>query len=90
VLDVHYEETVGGPRDAGAAILAHCGLPFEEAACVSTRPSARRDRELRAGRQPLYTRALGTGGATKSISPWQEELADIIAELPESVRERRA
>ena len=38
-------------------------------------------------RQPLYTRALGTWRRyEKHLGPWQEELADIIAELPESVR----
>jgi hypothetical protein len=38
-------------------------------------------------RQPLYTRSLGTWRRyEKHLGPWIEELADVIAELPESVR----
>jgi len=42
-------------------------------------------------RQPLYTRALGTWRRyAKHLGPWQEDLADVIAELPESVRDAGA
>ena len=38
-------------------------------------------------RQPLYTRALGTWRRyARHLEPWREELADIIDELPERVR----
>ncbi len=88
VLDVHYEETVGDLEGQVRRILAHCGLPFEEA-CLRFHET---DRAVRTAsseqvRQPLYTRALGTWRRyEKHLSPWQEELADIIAELPETVR----
>jgi tetratricopeptide (TPR) repeat protein len=88
VLDVHYEETVGDLEAQVRRILAHCGLPFEEA-CLRFHET---DRAVRTAsseqvRQPLYTRALGTWRRyEKHLQPWQEELADIIAELPASVR----
>jgi tetratricopeptide (TPR) repeat protein len=88
VLDVHYEETVGDLEAQVRRILAHCGLPFEEA-CLRFHET---DRPVRTAsseqvRQPLYTRALGTWRRyEKHLQPWQEELADIIAELPASVR----
>ncbi len=88
VLDVHYEETVADLETQGRRILAHCGLPFEEA-CLRFHET---DRPVRTAsseqvRQPLYTRALGTWRRyEKHLGAWQEELADIIAELPEGVR----
>ena len=50
VLDVHYEETVTDLETQVRRILAHCGLPFEEA-CVRFHETQRagQDRELRAG-----------------------------------------
>ncbi len=88
VLDVHYEETVGDFETQVRRILAHCGLPFEEA-CLRFHETNRAVRTASSEqvRQPLYTRALGTWRRyEKHLQPWQEELADIIAELPESVR----
>ena len=88
VLDVHYEETVGDLEAQVRRILAHCGLPFEEA-CLRFHETQRAVRTASSEqvRQPLYTRALGTWRRyEKHLGPWQEELADIIAELPESVR----
>lgn len=88
VLDVHYEETVGDLESQVRCILAHCGLPFEEA-CLRFHETNRAVRTASSEqvRQPLYTRALGTWRHyEKHLRPWQEELADIIAELPESVR----
>lgn len=88
VLDVHYEETVGDLESQVRRILAHCGLPFEEA-CLRFHETNRAVRTASSEqvRQPLYTRALGTWRRyEKHLRPWQEELADIIAELPESVR----
>ena len=88
VLDVHYEETVGGLESQVRRILAHCGLEFEDA-CLRFHESTRAVRTASSEqvRQPLYTRALGTWRRyEKHLRPWQEELADIIAELPESVR----
>ena len=88
VLDVHYEETVGDLEAQVRRILAHCGLPFEEA-CLRFHETERAVRTASSEqvRQPLYTRALGTWRRyEKHLGPWQEELADIIAELPDSVR----
>lgn len=88
VLDVHYEETVGDFAAQVRRILAHCGLPFEEA-CMRFHETHRAVRTASSEqvRQPLYTRALGTWRRyEKHLRPWQEDLADIIAELPESVR----
>ncbi len=88
VLDVHYEETVGDFEAQVRRILAHCGLPFEET-CLSFHETERpvRTASSEQVRQPLYTRALGTWRRyEKHLLPWQAELADIIAVLPESVR----
>jgi tetratricopeptide (TPR) repeat protein len=88
VLDVHYEETVGDFESQVRRILAHCGLPFEEA-CLRFHETRRAVRTASSEqvRQPLYSRALGTWRRYgKQLGPWQEEFADIIAELPDSVR----
>ena len=88
VLDVHYEETVGDLETQVRRILAHCGLQFEEA-CLRFHETERAVRTASSEqvRQPLYTRALGTWRRyEKHLEPWREELADIIEELPESVR----
>lgn len=88
VLDVHYEETVGDLETQVRRILAHCGLPFEEA-CLRFHETNRAVRTASSEqvRQPLYTRALGTWRRyERHLRPWQEEIEDIIAELPESVR----
>jgi tetratricopeptide (TPR) repeat protein len=88
VLDVHYEETVGDFEAQVRRILAHCGLPFEES-CLRFHETERTVRTASSEqvRQPLYTRALGTWRRyEKHLGPWQAELEDIIAELPDSVR----
>ena len=88
VLDVHYEETVGDFEAQVRRILDHCGLPFEEA-CLRFHETQRpvRTASSEQVRQPLYTRALGTWRRYEThLGPWQEELADIIAGLPDSVR----
>jgi tetratricopeptide (TPR) repeat protein len=88
VLDVHYEDTVGDFATQVRRILAHCGLPFEEA-CLRFHETNRAVRTASSEqvRQPLSTRALGTWRRyEKHLQPWREELADIIDELPESVR----
>ena len=88
VLDVHYEETVGDFEAQVRRILEHCGLPFEEA-CLHFHETQRpvRTASSEQVRQPLYSRALGTWRRYgRHLAPWQEELADIIQELPDSVR----
>jgi tetratricopeptide (TPR) repeat protein len=88
VLDVHYEDTVGDFEAQVRRILVHCGLPFEEA-CLRFHETQRSVRTASSEqvRQPLYTRALGTWRRyEKHLGPWREDLDDIIAELPDSVR----
>jgi tetratricopeptide (TPR) repeat protein len=88
VLDVHYEETVTDLEAQVRRILAHCGLPFEEA-CVQFHQT---DRAVKTAsseqvRQPIYSRALGYWRRyEKHLGTWKEELADILDELPETVR----
>jgi hypothetical protein len=88
VLDVHYEETVGDLEGQVRRILAHCGLPFEDA-CLRFHETQRAVRTASSEqvRQPLHDRALGAWRRyEKHLGPWMEELEDVIAELPESVR----
>ena len=88
VLDVHYEDTVGDLEAQVRRILDHCGLPFEQA-CLRFHETQRpvRTASSEQVRQPLYTRALGTWRRyARHLEPWREELADIIDELPERVR----
>ena len=88
VLDVHYEETVTDLETQVRRILAHCGLPFEEA-CVRFHESTRAVKTASSEqvRQPIYTGALGYWRHYgKFLDLWQLELGDILAELPETVR----
>ena len=88
VLDVHYEETVTDLETQVRRILAHCGLPFEEA-CVRFHETQRAVKTASSEqvRQPLYTGALGYWRRyEKHLELWLEEFADIIAELPDVVR----
>jgi hypothetical protein len=88
VLDVHYEETVTDLENQVRRILDHCGLPFEEA-CVHFHET---DRAVKTAsseqvRRPIYTGALGTWrNYQRHLSLWIDDLDDIIAELPASVR----
>ena len=88
VLDVHYEETVTDLEKQVRRILDHCGLPFEEG-CVHFHET---DRAVKTAsseqvRQPIYTGALGTWrNYQQHLGLWIDDLDDIIAELPASVR----
>ena len=69
-------------------ILDHCGLPFEEA-CLRYHENTRTVKTASSEqvRRPIYTEALGTWRRyEKHLGLWQQELADIIAALPERVR----
>jgi len=88
VLDVHYEETVTDLESQVRRILDHCGLPFEEA-CLRFHEN---DRAVKTAsseqvRQPIYRDALGKWRRYEQyLGLWKEELAEIIEELPETVR----
>ncbi len=89
VLDVHYEETVADLETQVRRILEHCDLPFEPG-CVQFHQTQRAVRTASSEqvRQPLYSSALGYWRwYEKHLDVWREELADIIAELPPSVRD---
>jgi tetratricopeptide (TPR) repeat protein len=88
ILTVHYEETVQDLEGQVRRILAHCGLPFEEA-CLRYHENPRTVRTASSEqvRRPIYTDSLGVWRRyEKHLGLWQQELADIIAALPERVR----
>ncbi len=89
VLDVHYEETVTDLETQVRRILAHCGLPFEEA-CLRFHENRRAVRTASSEqvRQPIYTDALGYWRRyEKHLGIWQDMLGDIVEQLPDAVRE---
>jgi tetratricopeptide (TPR) repeat protein len=88
VLTVHYEDTVLDLESQVRRILEHCNLPFEET-CLHF---YRNERAVKTAsseqvRRPIYTEALGTWRRyDQHLDLWKTELADIIAALPERVR----
>jgi tetratricopeptide (TPR) repeat protein len=87
ILDVHYEETVTDLDGQVRRILEHCGLPYEEQCSRfwETRRAVRTASSEQV-RQPIYTGALGKWRLYEEhIELWQEQLGDIVAELPETV-----
>ena len=88
VLDVHYEETVDDLENQVRRILDFCGLPFEQN-CVDFHQTERAVKTASSEqvRQPIYTGALGTWRRyDKYLDLWQEQLGDIVDELPEISR----
>jgi cytochrome c-type biogenesis protein CcmH/NrfG len=88
VLDVHYEDTVTDLEGQVRRILDHCGLPFEEA-CLRYHENTRAVKTASSEqvRQPIYRDAIARWRRYEPhINEWKEMLADIIEELPESVR----
>ena len=88
VLDVHYEETVTDLETQVRRILAHCGLPFEDA-CVRfhENPRAVKTASSEQVRRPIYKDALGHWRHfERHLGMWQEDFADILQELPATVR----
>ena len=85
VLDVHYEVTVTDLETQVRRILDHCGLPFEED-CLRYYET---DRAVKTAsseqvRQPIYTGALGKWRRYEQhLGVWQEQLRDIVDQLPE-------
>ena len=88
VLTVHYEDTVLDLEGQVRRILEHCGLPFEEG-CLRYHENPRTVRTASSEqvRRPIYTESLGAWRRyEKHLGLWQQELAGIIAALPERVR----
>ena len=88
VLDVHYEETVTDLETQVRRILAHCGLPFEEA-CVRFHENTRAVKTASSEqvRQPIYTGALGYWRRyEKHLETGSRSSATSSSELPEAVR----
>lgn len=88
VLDVHYEDTVTNTEAQVRRILEFCDLEFEES-CLryyeTKRPVKTASSEQ--VRRPIYTSALGLWKKYgDNLSDWQDDLKDIIEELPDSVR----
>ena len=89
VLDVHYEETVTDLETQVRRILAHCSLPFEEA-CVRFHENTRAVKTASSEqvRRPIYTDALGHWRHfERHLGMWQDDFADILQELPTTVRD---
>lgn len=89
VLDVHYEDTVTDLENQVRRILKHCGLPFEES-CVNFHETKRAVKTASSEqvRQPIYTGALGKWRKyEKHLDLWKSDFAEIMDELPKSVRE---
>jgi len=88
VLDVHYEVTVTDLEGQVRRILEHCGLPFEES-CLRFHETERAVKTASSEqvRQPIYTGALGTWRRYEEhLQLWQDQLGDIVDELPEVSR----
>jgi tetratricopeptide (TPR) repeat protein len=88
VLDVHYEDTVTDLESQVHKILDFCGLPFEEP-CLRFHETKRAVRTASSEqvRQPIYKGALGRWKQYgEAMDTWREDFDDIIAALPDSVK----
>jgi len=89
VLDVHYEDTVTDLESQVHRILDFCGLPFEEQ-CLRFHETKRAVRTASSEqvRQPIYTGALGRWKQYgEAMDTWREDFDEIIAALPDSVKD---
>ena len=85
ILDVHYEEMVDDLETQVRRILDFCELPFEQS-CIDFHQTERAIKTASSEqvRQPIYRGALGTWRRYEQfLELWQEQLGDIIEELPE-------
>ena len=88
ILDVHYEETVDDLEGQVRRILDFCGLPFEEQ-CLRYYETRRAVKTASSEqvRQPIYQGGVGKWRKyEKNLGDWQEQLAHIIDDLPDTVR----
>ncbi len=84
ILDVHYEQTVDDLETQVRRILDFCELPFEQS-CIDFYQTERAIKTASSEqvRQPIYKGALGTWRRYEQfLGLWQEQLGDIIEELP--------
>mgnify|MGYP003322422827 CR=1 FL=1 len=85
ILDVHYEQTVDDLDTQVRRILDFCELPFEQS-CIDFHQTERAVKTASSEqvRQPIYRGALGTWRRYEQfLELWQEQLSDIIEELPQ-------
>ena len=90
IHEVHYEDTVENFDEQVRGLLDYCGLPFEEQ-CLKFYETKRAVKTASSEqvRSPIYKTALGLWKKydnNANLDLWKEELADIIAGLPESVK----
>ena len=84
ILDVHYEQTVDDLETQVRRVLDFCELPFEQS-CIDFHQTERAIKTASSEqvRQPIYKGALGTWRRYEQfLGLWQEQLGDIIEELP--------
>jgi hypothetical protein len=89
VLDVHYEDTVTDLEAQVRKLLDFCGLPFEEQ-CLRFHETKRAVKTASSEqvRKPIYRSALGLWKKYgDALNPWQEDLAEIVDTLPDSVKD---
>ena len=89
VLDVHYEDTVTDLEAQVRKLLDFCGLPFEEQ-CLRFHETRRAVKTASSEqvRKPIYRSALGLWKKYgDALDTWQEDLAQIIDDLPDSVKD---
>jgi tetratricopeptide (TPR) repeat protein len=80
VLHVQYEDVVREPERSIRRLLAHCGLPFEEA-CLSFHETRRSVRTASAEqvRQPLYSSGIGYWcNFERELEPLRKALGDAL------------
>jgi hypothetical protein len=82
VLDVHYEETVGDLEGQVRRILAHCGLPFEDA-CLRFHETQRAVRTASSEqvRQPIYREGIDHW---RHFEPWLDPLKQALGPVFEA------
>jgi len=89
ILDIHYEDNVTNLEIQVRRLLDYCGLPFEEQ-CLRFHETKRAVKTASSEqvRQPIYRSALGLWKKYGSaLDSWREDLADVVDNLPDSVKD---
>ncbi len=89
ILDVHYEDTVTDLESQVRRVLQFCGLEFEEQ-CIRYWETKRAVKTASSEqvRQPVYTSALGLWkNYAGYIEDWQQQLENVVKDLPQSIRD---